>query len=146
MDKSRNIKKGKSSCSTSNANPRSKHFHFCTFSHFHFLSVSCSRSCCFVAIATKNGPADLRLKRDLIVLTTVITDDLESLRCIFSNTCLLCPALWTPLWGHQISLVKDLLFLFGKKKSLLALHADSFNIGHRTNLLDTFSISVCRRI
>ena len=95
-----------------------------------------------MTFAAKYRPADLRLERHLVVFAAVIANYLVSLRRIFALTRLFGAALRTPLRGHHVALIKDLLFFFGEKKSLFTLHADGFNIGHRTNLLVPFDFSM----
>lgn len=100
------------------------------------LCIPRPRTRCFVTFATKHGTPDLWLKGNLVVLAAMVADYLKSLGSIASGRRLFCPAFCAPLRCHQILLVKDLLFLFREYKSLLTLYADSFNIGHRNNLLD----------
>ena len=88
-----------------------------------------------MTLAAEDWTPNLRLERNLIVLAAMITNNFESFLRIISRSGFFCPAFRTPLRRHQIPLIKDLLFLFCKKKSFLALYADSFNVGHCNNLL-----------
>lgn len=102
--------------------------------------MPCSRASCFVTVAAQYGTAGLRLKRHLIMLATVIADDLKPFWCILSGCRFFCTALSTPLRSHQIFLVKCILFPFSKKKRFFALNTDSFNVGHRnTSLIPSIS-------
>jgi hypothetical protein len=83
-----------------------------------------------VAIATQDGSPDFRLKRNLIVLSAIVANDLVTLWRVFTLGCLLRPALRTPLGRHHVALVKDLLFFFREKKSLFTLNARSFDVRH----------------
>jgi len=83
-----------------------------------------------MALATKHRSPDLWLKWNLIVLTAIVADDLETLRCIVTLTGLLRPAFCAPLRRHHVALVKDLLLLFGEKEGLFTLNARGLYVRH----------------
>lgn len=89
-----------------------------------------SGSTCFVALAAQDCASDLRLKRNLIVLTAMVADDLEAARGGVSFARFFRTALGTTLRRHHVALVKDLLFLFGKKECLFTLNARIFDVRH----------------
>lgn len=76
-----------------------------------------------MTILTKNRPSDLRLKRDLVPLTAIIANYVESFWSIFGRRCPFAAAFRAALRRHQISLVENFLLLLGKKKGLIALNA-----------------------
>lgn len=88
-----------------------------------------------MTLATKHGPPDLGLERDLIVSATVITNDLETLRSLIALARFFGAALCTTLGRHHIALVKDFLFLFREQKNFFALHARGFYVRHMGFLL-----------
>ncbi len=83
-----------------------------------------------MAITTQNRSTDFRLKRNVIVLAAVVANDLEALWRLVTLACFLGPALRAPLRRHHVSLVKDLLLLFGEKEGLFTLNARSFDVRH----------------
>jgi hypothetical protein len=83
-----------------------------------------------MTLAAKNGTAKLWLERNLIVLATVIADDIETLWSVVAKRGFFRTALGTPLRRHHVALVKNLLFLFGEKKNILALNTRNLNIRH----------------
>ncbi len=114
---------------------------------FAFLSSLVSskprpRTRCLVTFTAKDGAACLGLKRDLIMLTAVITNYFKTLWSIFTASRFFCTAFRTALRSHQILLIKDLLFFLGEEKCFLALNTNSFYVGHRSYLLDTFDFGI----
>jgi hypothetical protein len=84
-----------------------------------------------MTFAAKDGPSNLRLKGDLVMLPAVVTDDLESFRNVVALSNFSRAALCAALRGHHVALVKDLLFLFSEKEGLFALHARCFDVRHK---------------
>ncbi len=83
-----------------------------------------------MTLAAQYGASDFRLKRNLIVLATVVAHDLEASRRVVALACLFRTALGAPLRRHHIALVEDLLFFFSEEKSLPTLNARSFDVRH----------------
>lgn len=71
------------------------------------------------------------MKWYLIVLSTVIANDVEALWRIVADRSLFGSALGTTLRRHHIALVKHLLFFFGEQKDLFTLHTRDLYIRHR---------------
>ena len=86
-----------------------------------------------VAFAAQHGPTDLRMKWNLIVLSTIVTDDVKASRGLIADGSFFRAAFRAALWGHHIALVEHFLFLFGKQKNLLTLHTRNFDIRHRSS-------------
>src|SRR5215207_6782873 len=83
-----------------------------------------------MTFATQHGTADLWLKWNLIVLAAVVANDLEAFWCAVAFACFLGSALRTTLRRHHVSLVKDLLLLFGEKEGVFTLNARCFEVRH----------------
>ena len=84
-----------------------------------------------MAFAAKNGPADLRMKRDLVVLAAIVANYVEPFWGFVIHACLLRATFCTTLRRHHVALVKHLLFLFSEQKDLLTLHTRNFYVRHR---------------
>ena len=89
-----------------------------------------------MTLAAEDSSADLRLKRNLVMLTAIITDDLKSLLRLIAFRRLPRPAFRTSLGRHHVALVEDLLFFFSEEKRLLTLNADRFDVRHFYSLLN----------
>ena len=74
--------------------------------------------------------ADLGLKWNLIVFAAMIANYLEASWSSVTLTGFFRPALRASLRGHHVSLVKDLLFLFGEKEGLFTLNARGIDVRH----------------
>ena len=98
-----------------------------------------------MALTAKDGAADLRLERHLVVLAAVIADNLVPLWGILARCGLLRTAARAALRRHHVPLIKDLLFLFGEKKGLFTLDANCFYIGHNVTAPgnDLFGMEEC---
>ena len=83
-----------------------------------------------MTFATQNRPSNFRLKRHLIVLAAVVTDDLKTLPSVVACGRLFGTAFRAALGSHHIALVKDLLFFFRKKKGFFTLNARGFDVRH----------------
>jgi hypothetical protein len=85
-----------------------------------------------MALATKHGPSNLWMERDLIMLTAIIANYIEAFRRVFAAAgCRLFRAAFcATLWGHHIALVEHLLFLFCEQKDLLTLNTRNFYVRH----------------
>jgi len=79
----------------------------------------------------QNRAPDFRLKRNVIVLAAMVADDLKFGRRICSDSRFFRAAFLTSLRLWHISLIKNFLFFFCKKKRLSALHTRNFYVGHR---------------
>jgi len=93
------------------------------------------RLACGVAFAAQYRPADLGMKRDLVMFSAVVANDIKPLRSLVAGCGFFGPAFCTTLRRHHIALVKHLLLLFSEQKDLLTLHTRNFNIRHRCFLL-----------
>ena len=89
--------------------------------------------------SAQNRTPDFWLKRHGVVLAAVIANYLKTIRRVCAARRFFRAAFQTSLRRRHISLVKNPLFFFGKKKSFTALHASHFNIGHRFFLLSKIS-------
>lgn len=84
-----------------------------------------------MTFATQNGASDFWMERYLVVLSAVITNDIETLWRIVTCRGFLGSAFCATLRSHHIALVKHLLFLFGEQKDLFTLHTRNFYVRHR---------------
>jgi hypothetical protein len=84
-----------------------------------------------VTLAAKHGSPYLGMKRNLVMLSTVVAHDVKSSGRIVAAGRFFGPALRATLRRHHIALVKHLLFLFGKQEDLFTLHTRNFYIRHR---------------
>jgi hypothetical protein len=89
-----------------------------------------------MAFAAKYGSADLWMKRNMIVLTAMIANNVKALGRVFAvYSRLFRSAFRTTLRRHHIALVKHLLLFFREQKDLLTLHTRDLGIRHRCFLL-----------
>ena len=70
------------------------------------------------------------LKRNLIVFTAIVANDLKSCRGALSNGGFLRAAFRAPLRRHHIALIKHLLVFFGKQEDVPALNTRDFYVWH----------------
>ncbi len=96
-----------------------------------------------MALAAKDAAANFWLERNLIVLAAMVAHDLKPLRSVRRQRGLFPATLWAPLRRHHIPLIKKVLFLFGKRKGVLALNASCFNVRHCDPPLE---LSYCRHL
>jgi len=66
----------------------------------------------------------------MIVLPTMVAEDLEPFWSVTALGSFFRTAFSAPLRSHHIALVKNLLFLFGEKESLFALNASVLDVRH----------------
>ena len=92
--------------------------------------MSCTRAVRFVAFAAENGAAGLRLKRDRVVLTAIVANDLKPSADIRPLGGLFRAAFWAPLRLHHVPLIKNVLIFFRENEYLSALNARDLNIRH----------------
>ena len=64
------------------------------------------------------------------MLSTVIADDLKARWCVLPQNCFFGAALKTPLGGHHVSLIEDLLVFLRKKKYFFALDTRNLYVRH----------------
>jgi hypothetical protein len=83
-----------------------------------------------MTFTTENRPTDLWLKRNLVVLSAVVANDLKALSCIITVNGFFRTAFCTALRRHHVPLVKDFLFLLGEKKRLFTLNASGLDVRH----------------
>ncbi|MEO8574004.1 MAG: hypothetical protein ABI481_08535, partial [Pyrinomonadaceae bacterium] len=65
-----------------------------------------------------------------IVLPAMVANDLEAFWRAVAFTRFFGSALRAALRGHHVSLVKDVLFLFGEKEGFFTLNARGFDVRH----------------
>lgn len=83
-----------------------------------------------MAFTAEHSTPHFWLERDLIVLTTIVTNDLESLRSVLRFGDLSRATLRAALGRHHVPLVKDLLLFFGEQEGLFTLNARGFDVRH----------------
>ena len=83
-----------------------------------------------MTFSAKHGAADLRLKRNAIMLAAVVADDLKSLRSLVAVACFFCAAFRTPLRSRHVTLVKHLLLFLSEQENFLTLNARCFYVRH----------------
>lgn len=86
-----------------------------------------------MTVAAQHRPPHFRMKRNLIVLSAIVANDIVAFRRILAYGSFFGAALWAALGRHHIALVEHLLLLFGKQKDLLTLHTRNFYIRHRSS-------------
>ena len=84
-----------------------------------------------MTFTAKNGSPDLGMERDLVMLSAIVTNDIETLWRIVTCRGFFGSAFGATLRSHHIALVKHLLFLFGEQKDLFTLHTRNFYVRHR---------------
>lgn len=94
-----------------------------------------------MAVFAKYRPPNLWLKWDLVALTAMIANYIKPLGRIFPARGAFAATFRTALRRHHISLIKNFLLFFSKKKDLLTLNARCLYIRHFSYHLDLFFIS-----
>lgn len=83
-----------------------------------------------MTFATQDGPTDLWLEWNLVVLSAVVANDLEALGCVFALASSLRATLRATLRRHHVALIEDLLLLFGEKEGFFTLNARGLDVRH----------------
>jgi hypothetical protein len=97
---------------------------------FLFLSESHPRFICLVTFLAQHGAPNFRLKRNAVVPAAMIADNFKTRRGVFAQSGFFRAASLAALRLRHISLIKNFLVFFGKKKNLFTLNARNLKVGH----------------
>jgi hypothetical protein len=78
----------------------------------------------------QHGASYFRLKRNAVVFAAMVADNFETRLSISTSRSFFTAAGRATLRLWHISLIKQFLLFFGKKKNLFTLNAWNFKIGH----------------
>ena len=81
------------------------------------------------------------MKRDMVVLSAIVTNDLKAFWCIsYDHRGLFSSTFRASLRRHHIALIESLLLFFREYENLSTLHTRDLNIRHR---LSSYQQTVC---